>query len=1665
MNSLVLLWIHRIQKHPSLFLGSLLTLFFSSFAQASPLFEGTNGNIWVLDKNGNIIERRIDVTQPNWLSNFLVNGNPVLTLGQEQQAVINQVENSSISPTQGQPVMSLVGFASAPNASPGVQPAALQISPDSGNFDETLRVQLRIPKSLISSQATELSWSINGTEEKLTLTNEQMKKLESSNGFLVKSLFLVRNGTYAIQAAIKENGANVSQANANLTLSSNHPDGVRRDTNKNGLPDLVELAIGLNPLESNWQYDSDNNGWSDFDEWLRKDRLGDNGLPLDTDKDGWSDFDEELRQTNPKDAAVVLADANAPQLSLAQKNRYRDVPVAGSLYEPEYVIGATIEGESAEDAWVFTGVKSIAGISTYDTQKLLTEEEIAKTTLDPSAIPNHKVLSRIKAKINKPEPIVVRLPSQMSQVLSTTFSKPQRTEQNPQAAAKPYQSQHWLLRKSELTPLYFQQNNASIQWSSALEWKKAYIQYLRDNLVTKLSIQPNIDSTLDTVFVSAFLSQEAKYQNITDLILVGSNGTTSASRLNISDLEAQLFKRSEGSAYTLDTVYGVFKTAREGNNTLSSLFNTLKNKRSENSLLSQAKLVDQINSDDTSAYHIRLYPIPNALLQIAIKQDLLSFDLDIDNDGLSNKVEVSQPMSKVTYPWNSDTDQDKLVDGNDNCPLDPLNLCQASAPKPKLMVSMSSTFSEPSNTGEAQSFAIISFSLDKKYDEAVTVQYQSADEEGGAVEGVDYTKVVGTLTIPAGEQVGFLLIPILPDALEEKDERFLLNITQVTGAEYSASEPVVVVIKDTQLNPNAPVINSTPKFMLASGESLNMSNAELLANASDPNDESLSIGAIVNMPAKGTLTQNVNGFVYNSVTEIDNLIASGNVDFVTHVAPDYIMYRELDGDKMRFKTYQVSTQKAETILEVQSPVADFKGFITRDDWDGAYFSAKGPFRLWTPGSGLTSTTFNYDVKNLSIDPKSSAAYVCYLDGFRKRWYRYAPESTNSGFELNRNLISEEQCDPDKESVNARIGNKFCIAQENKTYCIDDTPEGEKPAPESFKKVANFLYQSEVAAFNTIPNQAAAVASVFVDASVEDYRPRVAISGDWLVASDGSYDHYRGIVKLYRLDNGTWKYHQSIRPSSSDHFAVSYGNRMAISDSHLMLLKSNSEIHFYSRNASKATEQWEFKQAFSIPLPDSYKDLSSVFIPNFDLSPDGQTLAVGRQHFAREDYVYIYQKDTSTNNWVLKQTITEQADATSFGFDLAFSNNLLLVGDPSYTDGQRTGRVWAYKKQNESYELEHTFIVPDLPGPPQRFGHSLAISKESDLVVIGTPSTGSYGTAYAYEKTSSGWSSHIELRRNDKGNAYGASVEISDGFIYVSSYSDLGVVDAYQKGPTGYVLRNRFEGDATKRGLGTSISAGNGYLMAAYSNTKDGAFNIYKASQNSIELAQSVALLTPPVSRFSIFKLDTDAQGNMRTFKLADIPAESKNHLSMLPLSDGSALFSAYSEASHKLFKWSGISNELTPIDIPQPSSVSDPNKVIGAWAANEGLVYLTSQYSDTQKQVIKITPSNNTAESELIFNATLFVPNSIAVADNKPYVLKGNDAGCSIHSLLSPDTPAVSNIACLPLTPLPNGWLVNRANAYRYLLQQKVKGQVEFTIEVKNQSQLVTPMKIEIEVK
>ena len=322
-------------------------------AQDSPLMTGDTADMWIVDSEtgqvtGYDTGRWMDQVNPAEFS--------LIDFADSDVFLINLLKNSSDPMIAGQPEMSLVGLGEAAlKAGEGGEGGHrdLRITPTPGSYTDTIAVNIGVSSSLLASGPHTLSWTAIERSSSQTVANASVALSKNAgetgeSGYHIETFFLVNNGVYELTVQLQGAGINKTEiVEYQLAIAAGRE---RRDTDGDGIPDAVEIDMGLNPLEDDWLADKDGNGWSEFDEWLRRFCLdpvtrlpldGDapcldaNGLPLDTDADNWSDFDEILRGTNhldPEPQIPPQQDApDSEEYEALQRLRFKDFPAANRL--------------------------------------------------------------------------------------------------------------------------------------------------------------------------------------------------------------------------------------------------------------------------------------------------------------------------------------------------------------------------------------------------------------------------------------------------------------------------------------------------------------------------------------------------------------------------------------------------------------------------------------------------------------------------------------------------------------------------------------------------------------------------------------------------------------------------------------------------------------------------------------------------------------------------------------------------------------------------------------------------------------------------------------------------------------------------------------------------------------------------------------------------------------------------------------------------------------------------------------------------------------------------------------------------------------------------------------------------------------------------------------
>ncbi len=94
--------------------------------------------------------------------------------------------------------------------------------------------------------------------------------------------------------------------------------------------------------------------------------------------------------------------------------------------------------------------------------------------------------------------------------------------------------------------------------------------------------------------------------------------------------------------------------------------------------------------------------------------------------------------------------------------------------------------------------AVFTVNLSRPSGQSVTIYYTTADGTATAA-NADYQPRSGSISIGAGNTVATIAIPVVGDTVDEGDESFFLNLTNITNATLAESQAVATIIDDDPL--------------------------------------------------------------------------------------------------------------------------------------------------------------------------------------------------------------------------------------------------------------------------------------------------------------------------------------------------------------------------------------------------------------------------------------------------------------------------------------------------------------------------------------------------------------------------------------------------------------------------------------------------------------------------------------------------------------------------------------------------------------------------------------------------------------------------------------------------------------------------------------------------
>ncbi|MBT9554378.1 MAG: hypothetical protein IV100_00060 [Myxococcales bacterium] len=248
--------------------------------------------------------------------------------GLQSEVLLGNIAGSVPAPLRAPP-MSVASLSAATLDAQTPDAAGLSLSPPGATMGGSFRVTVNVfPPRTIKGPGV-LAVSIDGGPDQIVAMDDWEAFAGRDDG--AYAVTFVRNGAHSVVARLAHAGVE-TVVEATWLLAAGDDDALR-DTDSDGVLDLTELTLGLDPLRDDLADDTDQDGWTHFDELLRGSSPDlASAIPIDTDGDGWSDLDETWRGTDPGLAtSKPMARSLYAVEYLLTTETYADVPMSAPL--------------------------------------------------------------------------------------------------------------------------------------------------------------------------------------------------------------------------------------------------------------------------------------------------------------------------------------------------------------------------------------------------------------------------------------------------------------------------------------------------------------------------------------------------------------------------------------------------------------------------------------------------------------------------------------------------------------------------------------------------------------------------------------------------------------------------------------------------------------------------------------------------------------------------------------------------------------------------------------------------------------------------------------------------------------------------------------------------------------------------------------------------------------------------------------------------------------------------------------------------------------------------------------------------------------------------------------------------------------------------------------
>ncbi|QDT84056.1 Calx-beta domain-containing protein [Gimesia chilikensis] len=702
---------------------------------------------------------------------------------------------------------------------------------------------------------------------------------------------------------------------------------------------------------------------------------------------------------------------------------------------------------------------------------------------------------------------------------------------------------------------------------------------------------------------------------------------------------------------------------------------------------------------------------------------------------------------------------------------------------------------------EDAGFAILTVSLDKEVDTAISVNYATADQT--AVSSEDYQTRSGTLTFNPGQSTRTITVPLIYAGLLEPEETFVVNLTNLQNQGRNViigdSQGVVTIIN----HPPDSVFSITGDQLFFEGDS-GTRNVRFVITRTGSIAGDLNFASSVSFTtADGTATA---GEDYTPKTYTFNFSASPTAleqTASTLVSVNADTIKELSETILG----RLTNPTGGSTLAGDVAVLDGTAVLINDDSDFSFnqdfltppdFSNHTRDRLGDDAIAIDGDVMVVGSSLNSASGEDNGAVYIYI---RNEQGTPADQSDDT-WEYATSILPD-MSQLTNYSVGARFGTSVAI--DGDTIVI-----GARQASfNNYHTGAVFVYTRVGSDWKTAAPEMEILAdpintnAVYFGDAVSIYENTIVVGvpGDSSGASSG------GAAYIYEKNGSNWSTADVRKLIPSDSAAnTDFGVAVSIYDDLIVVGDSRNGANGTNSGAAyvytRSGDNWIDSPPIEVKLTAS--DASSNTYFGGSVSTNGSEIVVG-SHQAHEfgtgtGAAYLYSRNGADWNSLPPDEIklTGSAAYDYFGTSVSLSDQQLVVGSPGAGDA---GSIFIYSKGGADWDTSTMTVTMESINSTESlsFGDTVAIS--GSTIAAGVPGISrdgiESGAVFVYQSSAPDtWTLASELSPTDSqtahnvGDFFGESIVTSDQYMLISAprsdspLSPEGVVFLYTRNDAG-----------------------------------------------------------------------------------------------------------------------------------------------------------------------------------------------------------------------------------------------------------------------------------------